>query len=102
LISDVSVLTNCSRLTNLFLAHNVLRDLSPLSTLTNLIRLDARFNPTISNFASLAGPPNLTEAYFGHSSLSTFGFLPTLSGLKFLSFEGNSVSNVTSLATIRS
>jgi Leucine-rich repeat (LRR) protein len=100
LISDVSVLTNCSRLTNLFLAHNLLRDLSPLSTLTNLTRLDARFNPTISNFASVAGPPNLTEAYFGNNSLKTFGFLPTLSGLKFLSFEGNPVSNVTSLATM--
>ena len=100
LISDVSVLTNCGRLTNLFLAHNLLRDLSPLSILTNLTRLDARFNPTISNFAAVAGPPNLTEAYFGNSSLKTFGFLPTVSGLKFLSFEGNPVSNVTSLATL--
>jgi Leucine-rich repeat (LRR) protein len=100
LISDLSVLTNCSRLTNLFLAHNLLRDLSPLSTLTNLTQLDARFNPTISNFASVPGPPNLTEAYFGNSSLKAFGFLPTLSGLKFLSFEGNPVSNITALATL--
>jgi Leucine-rich repeat (LRR) protein len=100
LISDISVLTNLTRLTNLFLSHNLLQDLSPLATLTNLALLDARYNPTISNFASVAGPPNLAEAYFGGCSFNNFGFLPTLPQLGFLSFESNPVTNLAPLAAL--
>jgi Leucine-rich repeat (LRR) protein len=100
LIGDVSVLTNLTRLTNVFLSHNRLQDLSPFATLTNLTRLDARFNPTILNFASVAGPPNLAEAYFAGSSLNDFGFLPGLPRLTFISFANNPVTNLTSLASL--
>ena len=100
LISDISVMTNLTQLTNLFLPHNLLGNLSPLATLTNLTRLDARYNPTIVNFNNVAGPPNLTEAYFGGSSLNNFGFLPGLTRLTFLGFESNPATNLTALANL--
>jgi Leucine-rich repeat (LRR) protein len=97
LISELSVLTNLTRLTNLFLPNNLIANLAPLATLTNLSTLDVRYNPTIVNFGSTPVPPNLTQAYFGGSSLSTFGFIPTLSRLTFLGFESNPVTNLAAL-----
>src|SRR5205085_10329610 len=63
-------------------------------------RRSSDLNPGISNFAGIAGPPNLTEAYFGNSSLNSLGFLPNLSQLTFLSFESNPVTNFSSLAAL--
>jgi Leucine-rich repeat (LRR) protein len=101
LVSDLSPLTNFSRLKTLFVYHNQLSDLSPIAGLTNLTYLDVRANPGVTNFDAVVPQlSGLTNLFLGNNSLSNITFVAALPGLKFLGLDNNSITNLSPLAAL--
>ena len=57
--ADLSVIPQCTHLTNMFIGYTDMKDLTPLAGLTGLQRLDMRFAENITDLTPLKGLKNL-------------------------------------------
>ena len=102
-ITNLTGLEQATSLRNLQLNHSRITNLTPLSGLTSLTSVELRGNP-ISDFTPLSNLTNLTqlkliETGFSNSDISILSLLINLTGLDL---SGNSVNNMTALATVLS
>ena len=96
-ISDLSPLSNLTRLRFLSLHSNSISDVSPLSGLTRLITLSLHHN-SISDVSPLSGLTNLTMLNLYDNSISDVSPLSDLTRLKVLMLSKNSISDVSPLS----
>ena len=99
-ISDLSPLSNLTRLTNLNLANNDISDLSPLSNLTNLTRLDLALNGGISDLSPLSNLTNLTALGLESNSIEVLSPLSNLTRLTDLRLARNYISDLSPLSNL--
>ena len=87
-----------SRATELAISFKNISDLSPLTALTNLTRLDLSMN-NITDLTPLAGLTNLTivELYYNYN-LSDLSPLARLTNLTTLTLSNNNITDITPLA----
>ena len=98
-ISNLSPLSNLTRLQWLFLSGNSISDMTPLSNLTNLERLFLRSN-NISNVTPLSNLTRLEGLYLSGNSISDMTPLSNLTNLRALFLRSNNISNVTPLSNL--
>ena len=79
--------------------NNAVSNLSPLSGLTNLTRLDLEMN-AISNISALTNLTNLTYLDLSSNSISDISPLKNLKKLEYLDLWGNSISDISVLARL--
>ena len=106
-ITDLTGLEAATNLTSLNLGakaisgvaenNNAVSNLSPLSGLTNLIRLDLEMN-AISNISVLTNLTNLVYLDLSSNSISDISPLKNLKKLEYLDLWGNSISDISVLA----
>ena len=103
LISDLSPLSTLTNLTELYLDDNQNSDLSPLSTLTNLTKLSISFSyrfEVISDLSPLLTLTNLIELCIWNNKNSDLSPLSTLTNLTFLNLYVNQNSDLSPLSTL--
>lgn len=99
-IQDLSGLQYCSNLIDLNLELNIhISDLSPLSDLTNLTRLDLWHNQ-ISDISPLDSLTNLTYLELGDNEISDISPLGNLTNLEYLYLYSNQIADITSVANL--
>ena len=106
-ITDLTGLEAATNLRNLNLGdktisgfaenNNAVSNLSPLSGLTNLIRLDLEMN-AISNISVLTNLTNLVYLDLSSNSISDISPLKNLKKLEYLDLGGNFISDISVLA----
>ena len=97
-ISDISVLSGLTSLTYLSL-ENFPGNLSPLSSLTNLTRLELHGN-NISNLSPLSSLTNLTRLELHGNNISDISVLSGLTSLTHLFLTNNPFSDISSLSSL--
>ena len=98
-ISDLSPLSNLTRLRFLGLHSNSISDVSPLSGLTSLITLSLHHN-SISDISPLSGLTNLTMLNLYGNSISDVSPLSNLTRLRTLMLHRNNISDVSPLSNL--
>ena len=98
-ISNLSPLSNLTKLTSLSLSDNSISDISALSNLTNLTWLDLWEN-SISDISVLSNLTNLTWLFFSNNSISDISVLSNLNNLTVLFFSNNSISDISVLSNL--
>ena len=96
-ISDISALSNLTNLTWLGLWENSISDISALSNLTNLTVLGLNRN-SISDISALSNLTNLDRLYLWGNSISSISPLSRLTNLKELYIGSSSISDISSLS----
>ena len=97
--SDISVLSNLTKLTRLWLFDNNISDISVLSNLTNLTELYLQIN-NISDISVLFNLTNLTELWLWGNNISDLSALSNLSNLTVLHLWGNNISDISVLSNL--
>ena len=95
-ISDLSFLSGLTNLTRLELWNNSISDVSPLSGLTNLTELELWDN-LISDVSPLSGLTNLSFLGLDGNILSNISPLSGLTKLRYLSLTETSISDISPL-----
>ena len=98
-VSDISPLSTLKNLTYLSIYQSNVSDLSPLSELTSLEKLDLKHNK-ISDISPLSNLTNLTELEIGGNYVSDIAPLKYLSDLKWLDISDNKISDISSLSNL--
>jgi Leucine-rich repeat (LRR) protein len=100
-ISDLSGLSIFSNLTQLYLKNNQILDLSPISSLMNLIKLDLTENhiDEISNLTTLT---ELTHLYLRKNHIIDISCVSALKNLKYLILSYNLIVDITTLSSLTS
>ena len=100
-LSDISLLTNLTKLTRLDLGGNIIADLIGLDTLTNLTELDLSDNRinTLTNLENLTG---LTSLDLSRNDISDLTGLGNLASLAELNLESNDISRLGELESLKS
>ena len=96
-IKDLSALSFMEKLTNLNLSSNALTNLSPLSALGNLTALDVSYN-SLTSIAPLAACPKLTTLVATNNKLTEIPAFDDPTVLTNLDVANNDLSGVESLA----
>ncbi|MBN2180773.1 MAG: leucine-rich repeat domain-containing protein [Sedimentisphaerales bacterium] len=100
-VCDLTGLQYATNLKELLLSMNfAIGDLSPLSGLRKLTRLDLEYNGII-NITLLSGLTDLKSLYLGNNSIQEIGPLEGLANLQILSLEENQISDIQALANLR-
>ena len=92
-LSNISGLSNATRLINLDLSNNAIRDLSPLALLTNLTNVNLSGN-ALTNLSPLSGLEKLTTLDVSYNSLSSVTPLITCPKLSSLAATNNQISTI--------
>ena len=90
---DLSPLTNLTQLRRLDLGHSQITDISPLANLTNLTYLNLQINQ-ISHLSPLANLTRLQNLWLAHNSVSDISPLANLTQLTRLGLTSNQIKNV--------
>ena len=98
-ISNLSPLSNLTKLTSLSLSDNSISDISALSNLTNLTWLDLWEN-SISDISVLSNLTNLTVLFLSNNSISDISVLSNLTNLTVLFLSNNSISDISVLSNL--
>ena len=98
-VKDLSPLTNLTQLTRLKLWGNSVSDLSPLSGLTNLTKLWLG-NNHLSDISPVLGLINLTGLGLEGNRISDISALSSLTQLKKLWLGSNSISDISALSSL--
>ena len=107
-IADLTGLEHAVNLTELRLNRswidneyhwNLISNVSPLASLTNLERLDLS-NNAVSDISVLANLTNLTGLFLGYTAVSDISVLANLTNLERLDLGGTAVSDVSALASL--
>ena len=104
-VSDLSPLTNLSRLTDLnFNAHRI-TDISPLATLTALTDLTLSYNSDLADISHLRGLTSVKNLYLVSCSITDITAIGTLTNLRVLELGSNrnlrDISPLTNLSDLR-
>ena len=92
-ISDPSPLERLTHLTDLWLDHNSISNISALAGLTNLILLDLG-NNAIADISPIAGLTNLTDLWLDRNSISDISAIAGLTNLEFLDLGNNAIADI--------
>jgi len=76
-----------------------INDISALSSLTNLMILDLRYN-NISDISVLSSLTNLEELYLNGNNISDINVLSSLVKLRYLGLGGSNISDVSALSSL--
>ena len=99
-IQDLSGLQYCSNLIDLnFEMNSHIRDISPLSGLTSLTKLDLWHNQ-ISDISPLGNLASLTYLELGDNEIVDISPLGNLTGLEYLYLYSNQISDISSVANL--
>ncbi len=96
-ISDISVLAGLYNLTGLYIRNNQISDITPLAGLTNLTYIHFWYCQ-ISDISAVAGLTNLTHIYFWECQISDISAVAGLTNLTTLSFNDNQISDISAVA----
>ena len=99
---DFAQLMYMKNLTELSLWNNQISDLSPLSGLTNLTKLELGANNLIKDLSPLSGLVNLVELRLSSNQISDLTPLSELTSLSSLSLGDNQITDLTPLANLLS
>ncbi len=99
LISDISPIASLTDLTYLNLYDNPISDISPLSGLTNLTYLNFQYS-NISDISPLSGLNHLTTLSLSHSAISDISPLLGLNHLETLKLADNNISDISPIASL--
>ncbi|MCL2755335.1 MAG: hypothetical protein FWD35_06445, partial [Oscillospiraceae bacterium] len=97
-ISDLTPLSTLTDLVWLDLEQNEISDLTPLSTLTNLERLDLDYNGDIDDLSPLSTLVNMIELDINSNQVTDLSPLMTMAKLERLDLKGSIVTDLTPLA----
>ena len=101
--ANISNLTGLEHATNLTLlldlGGNHLSDLSPISGLTNLTKLNL-YNSSLSDISVVSALTNLTDLNFFHNSISDISPVASLTNLTILTLSSNSISDISPVANL--
>ncbi len=92
-LTNISGLSNASRLVNLDLRNNAIKDLSPLSFLENLSVVNLSSN-ALTNLSPLSALENLTALDVSYNSLTTLVPLATCPKLTTLVASNNQIATI--------
>ncbi|MYH84112.1 hypothetical protein F4141_25795 [Candidatus Poribacteria bacterium] len=97
-VSDYSLapLSGLTELRRLRLAENMISDISPLSELISLVRLDLPRNEIV-DLSPLSGLAGLTELYLNANMISDVSPLAELINLEWLDLRVNQIADISSL-----
>ena len=98
IITDISVLSGLTSLTNLSLGGNNIRDISALSGLTSLTYLSLGENEIITDISVLSGLTGLTDLRLHVNSITDISALSGLTSLTSLSLSTNSITDISALS----
>lgn len=96
-ISDLSPLSGLTKLTKLDLSGNQISDVSPISGLTHLTRLELEMNQ-ISDISPLAGLTKLTHLNLNQNQISDMSSIYGLTMLTELNIGSNQIKDISPLA----
>ncbi len=99
LLTDISPLSVLSNLTRLDLAYNEIEDISPLSSLTNLIDVDLIGNK-FEDLTPLCGLKRLEKLYLGGNQLTDIAPLSNLKNLIKLELNSNRITDLTPIGCL--
>jgi Leucine-rich repeat (LRR) protein len=99
-ISDVTPLANLAELTELVLYENAITDISPLAGLTKLETLHLMRNQ-ISDLTPLVGLTGLRELYLAENAITDPTGIESLVNLEKLTLSGNDVTTLEPLRNLR-
>lgn len=97
-IEDLSFLNNIEELN---LSTNLLSDISPLSAMKNLRRLDVSNNPYLVDYHPIKDFPSLEYLNLDFNNATDFGFFEDLPKLKSISMEQTGFSDMRNLNHIK-
>ncbi len=98
-ISDISLLTEFTQLEKLILRDNHIQDISPLSSLTNLLYLDLSLNPLLdTELTALSNLNQLKYLNLRETNITDISVLTSLSSLTYLNLHSN--INIDTLAPL--
>lgn len=100
-ITDISQLSVCTQLTELYLGKNYIRDLSPIVDIANLRILDLS-NNLISDIRPLMVLSKLEHLSLEGNNISSITPLSEMAVLKELVLNGNKISNTQTLSKLTS
>ena len=98
-ITDLTGLEYCTRLENIWLDGNEVKDISQLANLTNLTTLNLEDNQ-IKDVSPLANLTNLTSLKLSMNQITDISPLVSLTKLTNLSIWGNDVSDISIVAEL--
>lgn len=90
-ITDLTGLETASRLSELYLNRNTITDLSPLSGLNTLVRLELHHNAVLSDLSPLSSLPNLKWLFLEDNAISDLSPLSELITLVDLRLGGGNI-----------
>ena len=98
-ISDVTPLSNLTRLRFLDLSHNSIANLTPLSNLTRLRFLGLSGNG-IANMSALSGLTNLEVLILSGNSIANVTSISNLTNLRWLTLDDNNISDMIPISNL--
>jgi Leucine-rich repeat (LRR) protein len=99
-IKDISPLSELTNLQRLWLGNNLIEDITPLSGLTNLTILSLRTN-YVDDVQALSGLENLELLVLQNNLISDITPLTELTKLESLQLHNNDISDITPLSELR-
>ena len=97
-IRNISALSSLTNLQELDLKNNAVTDLSAISSLSSLTKLDVSSN-NIKSLAPVSGLKRLSWLSAGTNVINDLGKLGSLSALTYLDLSGNKLTNVNTIAS---
>ena len=98
-ITDISALSDLTKLTELYLSDNAIADITPLVGLTNLALLGLNGN-AITDVSPLASLTNLVALGLNGNKITDISLLSDLTNLEWLGLNGNAIANISPLASL--
>lgn len=92
-LGDLDIVGGLKRLTYLDLYNVPVSDLSPLTNLASLSRLDLSWDSSVTNCAVLGGSTSLTNLYLRGIAITNASFLANLYRLRFLNLDSTTMTN---------
>jgi Leucine-rich repeat (LRR) protein len=93
-ITSLAGIENCKNLRQLLLSNQSITDVSPLSNLTNLLRLDIDQNYKISDVSPLATLNQLKYLDLSDNNISYLNSISNLVNLEFIDIERTSIKDI--------
>ena len=100
-VTDISRLSVCTNLSELYLGNNYISDISPLLDIPGLVVLDLS-NNSLSDIRPLMSMTTLEHLNLAGNSISSITALSQLTGLKELLLNGNPINGTQTLGKLTS
>lgn len=100
-IKDLSPLSNLSQLQKLILRQNNIDDISPLTGLAGLQELDVSGNYGISDVSVVANMPKLKILVLGNNVITDISAAAELQELQYLDIQGNNIESLPDMSKLK-